>query len=111
MEHPEQSVNLTLLDENWDITPDSVISNLTATLDTSYGGGFSLEEGMLASVSGMRSCSYCSKEFATLRSLKRHIKDKHLETTPVVCDVCGKVSKNKGALIVHKSSNHRRKQS
>ena len=51
-------------------------------------------------------CSICYKEL-TKSHMKDHIESKHLEGLSYSCDTCGKTSKTRVALRMHKRSQHR----
>ena len=47
-------------------------------------------------------CSFCLRTFVNNANLKIHIRDVHsVNKGPFVCNICGKVVKNRGSLRVH----------
>lgn len=52
------------------------------------------------------SCSICQQSFAQKDNLNIHVLRHHSQQNPVVCDVCGKVFKNKMTLMGHKKTKH-----
>ena len=52
-------------------------------------------------------CKVCGKEGQT-QFIKRHIESNHITGVSHPCDLCGKMSRSRAALVVHKSTQHRK---
>ena len=52
-------------------------------------------------------CNLCGKE-GIKDAIRKHIEAHHITGVVHFCEVCGKASKSRNALTVHKSTNHRR---
>ena len=56
-----------------------------------------------------RTCQVCGKE-ASMGAIMNHIEDNHITGISIPCDICGKTSKSRNSLRVHKSQQHRHNQ-
>ena len=94
-----------IFDESEDeqFSSDSVLGS-EANQNAPYGENVRYSTSVRASG---KICDYCNKIFSTVRSRKRHERDKHLQTKSLQCDECRKWYKNRGALVTHKSNFHR----
>ena len=54
-----------------------------------------------------RICKVCGEE-GVMNVIKAHIEAKHITGITHTCDICGKSSKTKNSLVVHKSTYHRK---
>ena len=54
-----------------------------------------------------RICRVCGKE-GSMDTIMKHIEANHLNEISIPCNICGKVSKTRNSLAVHKSTVHRK---
>ena len=74
---------------------DGQIKSMITKSDVIAGGG----KGYMAT------CNICGKE-GLYKAMPRHIEAYHIAGVSHACDICGKVSRSRNALNMHKSREH-----